>query len=129
MTRNPEVDAWFAATRQPHEPAMQRVRDIVLKTDPRISESIKWKTPTFAFEGNIASFTPAKKLVSLMVHRGSELSGKHPRLEGDGPLVRTMRFQSLDDVNLARNDIEKAVRAWIALREVDGRKSSKKSGA
>lgn len=102
---------------------MQRVRDIVLNTDPRISESIKWKTPTFAFAGNIASFSPAKKLVSLMFHRGSELPGKHPRSQGDGPLVRTMRFQSLGEVNLAKTDIEKAVRAWIALRQADGRKS------
>jgi hypothetical protein len=29
---------------------MQRVREIVLGTDPRIEESIKWSTPTFSFE-------------------------------------------------------------------------------
>ncbi len=112
-----EVDAWFKAKAHPMEPAMQRVRAIILKTDPRITESIKWKTPTFAFDGNIASFNPAKNLVSLMFHRGAELPGKHPRLEGDGPLVRTMRFTAVADVNAAGTDIRDAVRAWIALRE------------
>lgn len=38
-------------------------------------------------DGNIASFSPAKNFVSLMFHRGAELPGKHPRLEGDGQLV------------------------------------------
>lgn len=96
---------------------MQRVRDIILDTDPRITESIKWKTPTFAYKGNIASFNPAKNLVSLMFHRGAELPGTHPRLEGDGELVRTMRFTSLEDVNAAQADIEAAIHAWISLKD------------
>jgi uncharacterized protein YdhG (YjbR/CyaY superfamily) len=53
MTRNSGVDAWFAATARPLDAAMQRVRDIILTVDPRITESIKWKTPTFAYKGNI----------------------------------------------------------------------------
>jgi hypothetical protein len=32
-----------------------------LPTDGRVTESIKWKTPTFAYEGNIASFNPSAK--------------------------------------------------------------------
>ncbi|HEX6130267.1 MAG TPA: DUF1801 domain-containing protein, partial [Actinomycetota bacterium] len=76
------------------------------------TESIKWQTPTFAFEGNIASFNPSKKAISVMFHRGAEIPGRHPRLEGDGKLVRTMRFEDLDDVEARRADLEAAVRAW-----------------
>ena len=35
-----------------------------------------------------------------------------PRLEGDGRLVRTMRFADLDQVEAGRADLEAAVRAW-----------------
>jgi hypothetical protein len=61
-----------------------------------VTESIKWKTPTFAYHGNIASFNPSKRLLSIMFHRGAEIPGDHPRLEGDGKLVRTMRFAGAD---------------------------------
>jgi hypothetical protein len=47
-----------------------------------------------------------------MFHRGAEIPGKHPRLEGDGKLVRTMRFAELTEVEKGRKDLERAVRAW-----------------
>lgn len=59
---------------------------------------IKWKTPTFSYQGNIFSFNPAKNLISLLFHRGAEIPGNHPRLDGEGKLARTMRFADLDDV-------------------------------
>ena len=87
-----EVDEWFGERRHPLTDAMQLARKLILEADPRVSESIKWKTPTFAFRGNIVSFNPAKKQVSLLFHRGAEIPGEFPRLTGDGRLVRTMRF-------------------------------------
>jgi hypothetical protein len=49
---------------------MQLARKLILDADSRVIESIKWKTPTFAYQGNIVSFNPSKKFVSLMFHRG-----------------------------------------------------------
>ena len=90
-----------------------RVREFILEADARIEESVKWSTPTFAFEGNLASFQPrAKRFVSLLFHRGSEIPGDHSRLEGEGRLARTMRFDDLDDVEAGKEDLEAVVRAW-----------------
>lgn len=114
--RNPEVDAWFVEKQHPLTDAMQLARAIILDTDDRVTESIKWKTPTFAYEGNIISFNPAKKHVSLMFHRGAEIPGEHPRLEGDGKLVRTMKLRDVAEVDAARGDLEAAVRAWCESR-------------
>ncbi len=91
---------------------MQRVREIALAADPRVEESIKWQTPTYSFNGNIFSFNPAKNLVSLLFHRGAEIPGKHPLLEGDGKLARTARFVDLDDVEKKKAQLEKAIKAW-----------------
>ena len=55
-SRNPEVDRWFAAAGHPLDATMRRAREIILGADGRVRESITWKTPTFAFKGNIASF-------------------------------------------------------------------------
>ena len=112
MNRNPDVDRWFDEKAHPLDPVMRRVRDVILEADDRVTESIKWSTPTFSYEGNIASFMPSKKMVRLMFHRGSEIPGDHPRLEGDAALARTMRFTSMEDVEAARGDLAAVITAW-----------------
>jgi hypothetical protein len=112
MNRNPQVDAWLDEANHPLDATMRRARDIILGADGRVTESVKWKTPTFSYKGNIASFNPSKNLVSIMFHRGSEIPGDHRRLEGDGKLVRTMRFTDVNDLEAGRADLEAAVRAW-----------------
>jgi hypothetical protein len=116
VNRNPEVDRWFDQAGHPLDATMRRARDIILGADGRVTESIKWKTPTFAYRGNIASFNPSKHLLSIMFHRGSEIPGEHPRLEGDGRLVRTMRFADLDQLEAGRADLEAVLRAWCDWR-------------
>jgi hypothetical protein len=120
MNRNPDVDRWLDEADHPLDATLRRAREIILAADDRVTESIKWKTPTFAFKGNIASFNPSKKLVSIMFHRGAEIPGEHPRLEGDGQLVRTMRFASLEELEDGRADLEAAVRAWCDWKALSG---------
>jgi hypothetical protein len=92
---------------------MLQVRRVILASDKRVSESIKWSTPTFSYNGDIASFIPqAKSFVSLLFHRGSEIPGKHPRLEGDSRLARTMRFATPQELKSYSPDLEKVIRAW-----------------
>jgi hypothetical protein len=112
-----DVGDWFALKNHPQEAAMQRVRQVILDVDPRVTETIKWQTPTFMFEGNIASFNPAKNFVSLLFHRGSEIPGNHPRLVGDGRLARTMRFADVDEVNTAAPELQGVIRSWIEMKE------------
>jgi hypothetical protein len=116
MNTSPEVDAWFAERQHPLTDAMQLARRLILEADPRVTESIKWKTPTFDFRGNIVSFNPSKKFVSLLFHRGAEIPGDFPRLEGDGRLVRTMRFADVGEVEQAADELQAVIRAWCRSR-------------
>jgi hypothetical protein len=113
----PEVEAWLVARALPLDDAVRLVRDIVLEADPRIEECIKWSTPTYTYKGNLFSFNPAKKLVSLLFHRGAEIPGEHARLEGEGKLARTMRFADIAEVEAGRADLERVVRAWCDWRD------------
>jgi hypothetical protein len=117
MTTSAEVDAWFAERDHPLAHAMQLARRLILDADPRVTESIKWQTPTFAFKGNIVSFNPAKKQVSLLFHRGAEIPGEFPRLVGDGRLVRTMRFGDVAEVQHATDELQAVIRAWCRAHE------------
>lgn len=110
---NPEVDDWFEKSEHPQKESMMRVREIILGADARVEESIKWSAPTFSYEGNLASFQPnAKKFVSLMFHRGSEIPGDHPLLDGDAALVRIARFSDLEEIEAQRSALEAIVVAW-----------------
>jgi hypothetical protein len=114
---NPEVGAWFKDLDHPLKKPMLEVRKIIMATDRRMAETIKWKSPTFVFEGNMARIDPkAKKHVQLMFHQGASLPGKHPKLEGGGGTVRYLRFEGADDVKAKKRDLEAAVRAWIKLK-------------
>lgn len=116
MPANSDVDAWFDDYEHPAKDAMQRVRQIILEDD-RMTETIKWKSPTFMYEGNMASFNPRTKAhVSLMFHTGASIPGEFPRLEGGGDTARYMRFSSLGEVEEAADDLRAIVDAWCESR-------------
>ena len=116
MSTSAEVDVWFADYEHPEKEAMLLVREIIL-SDPRMTETIKWKSPTFMYEGNMASFNPRTKAhVSLMFHTGATIPGDHPRLEGGGDTARYMRFEDLADVEAARDEIVSVTAAWCNSR-------------
>lgn len=112
MPRNAAVDAWFAELEHPLKDAMLRVREIILE-EPRIDESIKWKTPTFSYRGNLVSFNPRSKAhVSLLFHTGASIPGVHQRLEGGGDVARYMRLADLAEIEAAADDLRSVVTAW-----------------
>lgn len=116
MNASPEVDAWFADYEHPAKDAMQRVRELVL-ADDRMFDVIKWKSPTFMYKGNMASFNPRTKAhVSLMFHAGASIPGSHPRLEGGGDTARYMKFADLAEVTEAADELNAVVAAWCDSR-------------
>ncbi len=115
--KNEEVENWFEKYEHPNKDAMLYVRDIILQTDERIKESIKWKSPTYSFMGNIASFNPrTKKHVSLMFHTGASILGNFSSLEGSGKVARYLKINSMEQANLLREEIENIVKAWILMK-------------
>ena len=128
MPKRPEVEQWLAVYDRPLKPLMLALRDIILAADARIDECIKWQTPTFIFNGNLASFNPrSKKHVSLMFHVGAMIPGAHPKLEGTGDTARFMSFPDLAAVSAARRDLVRLVRAWCDWQ--DARTPRKKEPA
>lgn len=116
MGRSAEVDAWFAEYDNPMKDVVQAVREIVLE-DERITETIKWKSPTFMYGGNMASFNPrSKQHASLMFHTGASIPGAHPRLSGGGETARYMTFADLNEVAEASDDLRAVVSAWCDSR-------------
>ena len=120
MPRSPEVDGWFADADHPMQELMLQVRDIVLE-DARITETIKWKSPTFMYEGNLASFNPRTKAhVSLMFHTGAAIPGEFTVLEGGGDTARYAKFLDAADLAAKADDLRAVVAAWCAWKDGSG---------
>ena len=67
MNINPKVDELLEKKDHPLDAEIRRVREIILGSDNRVEEAVKWSAPTFMYKGNIASFfMNTKKFVSLI---------------------------------------------------------------
>lgn len=118
MPKNPKVDAYFKKLKHPLKDEIMRVRDIILKTDRRIEEDIKWSSPTFIYKGNIASFyMNAKQLVSLMFHQGASIKDKSKLLEGDGKVSRVARFEDAKAIEKKKKALESVIKEWVSMKD------------
>jgi uncharacterized protein YdeI (YjbR/CyaY-like superfamily) len=115
---NPEVDQFLAKKNHPMTDEINAVRKIILETDDRLEEAIKWSSPTFMYKGNIASFfMNAKKFVSLMFHKGSLIKDPSGLLEGEGKEGRVARFEDMADIGQKKTALQKVFREWIRMQE------------
>lgn len=130
MPARREVDQWFAKYDNPMKEVVMAIREVILATDDRVDECIKWQAPTFTFEGNIASFFPkSKKHASLMFHQGAKIPGRHTILTGDGSTARQIKLASVSDVKAKRKQIEAVIQAWIDWKSGEGQQVTKKQAA
>src|SRR5690348_11670990 len=112
-----DVDAWMAAYDNPQKPLVEAVRRAILSADRRIGETIKWQAPTFFYKGNLASFYPRSKAhVSLLIHTGAAIRGDFPSLEGEGPMARTFKILSANDLKAKSAELQRLVKAWCDQR-------------
>lgn len=118
MNKNKAVDDYLEKKNHPMTKEIEKVREIILSTDDRIEETIKWSSPTFMYKGNIASFfMNAKKFVSLMFHKGASISDTSGLLEGDGKESRVARFQDLNDIQNKETALQNVIKEWIRIQD------------
>ncbi len=118
MTRNTDVDDWFDAYDNPMKQVVMAIRARILEAEPRLGEAIKWQAPTFIYKGNVASFFPkAKRHASLMFHKGAEISGTFPNLEGDGKEARVFKVTDMEDLEAKFDELVEIFRAWCDQKD------------
>ena len=111
---NAEIESWFKG--KPAEPTLRRVREIIMKSDPRMTEYMKYGTVQFGFEGDFANFVQHdKKTVSLMFNRGARIPGKFQHLEGTHPSARFMRFADVKEADARATELSKIAVAWCDM--------------
>ena len=115
MQTNPDVDAWFAQLEHPLRPAMQRVREIILSADARMTELVQYGTVQFVHVSGLCNFVQVKnkKQITVMFNVGGRIPGEFPHLEGPpNSYVRHMRFADQKDVEARADELRAITVAW-----------------
>ncbi len=116
--QSPEVEAWFDAYDNPQKDVLLHMREVILESDERIEESIKWKSPTFTYKGNIASFNPrSKQHASLMFHTGSSIPGEFAHLEGSGDVARYLKVEDMAQAKELDGELVAIFKAWCDMKD------------
>jgi uncharacterized protein YdeI (YjbR/CyaY-like superfamily) len=118
MGRNPRVDAFLQKKKHPLTAEIQMVREIIINTDERIEEDIKWQAPTFIYKGNMASiYMNARKFVQLQFQKGVVFQDGTGLLESNGNETRVARFMNAEDIQKKREALETVTQQWIRMRD------------
>lgn len=123
-----EVNVWMAHHDTPMQEVIERVRRIVLVSDSRIDECIRWSTPTFTYKGRaMASFYPKGSMyATLIFHKAGLLPQRFPHLEFAPRDARAMHVISIAEAELLRDEIGQIVSSWIRWSDAEALVDSSK---
>jgi hypothetical protein len=87
--RNPLVDEFMLTLEHPQKAGIERLRSGILDADPRVTEIVKWKAPTFGFAGSDRATMNlrAKTEFQLVLHRGVKRDASEFVFEDGGTLI------------------------------------------
>ncbi len=99
--RDPRVDDYLARLPAWQRATLERVRDVLHRTDPAMTETIKRTVqPYFVLDGNVAAFLAAKDHVNVFVYDGGIVPDPHGLITAghENKTARTIAFHEGDDV-------------------------------
>lgn len=89
MPKSKDVDAFIGQMEHPLKAQIEKVRRVILRANPEITEQIKWNAPSFGVGGDDRITFNLRSIdkIQLIFHRGAKVKS-----DGD--------FQFQDDVGL-----------------------------
>jgi hypothetical protein len=107
---------------------IENLRQIILSTDKKISEQIKWNNPCFYYAGEMKPFDPKeykREIIVLNLHKnrimlvwpsGAKLKINTGLLEGDYKDGRRLIIiKDWNDILSKKNELQHAIKEWISL--------------
>lgn len=100
MTASDRITAAYSKLPEDIREITARIRAIIHKASPEITENWKWG-PCFESNGIAIGLWGFKKHVTLVFYRGSEMSDKHKLFNGglENAHNRMIKFSSLKEIN------------------------------
>ncbi|WP_460693762.1 DUF1801 domain-containing protein [Mucilaginibacter puniceus] len=123
------VSDYIEKLEEPTKEIVQALRQIILSTDPEISEEIKWNAPSFYYTGEMKPFDPKEYLRYIIVmnlHKrilmvfpgGAKIDNTSGLLTGDYKDGRRLVYvETMDDVKSITPALQEAIRDWLSKVE------------
>jgi hypothetical protein len=100
--------SYFESLDEGIAPLAEELRNLILKTIPKVSESIKWGTPVYEWKGSVCAIRTGKDYVALQFGAiGISLDDPGSLLEGTGKRLRHVKVRSRSDIK------KKLFASWI----------------
>ncbi len=130
LTDSEQVSAYIQTLEPTFGGIVETLRDIILSTDPDISEEIKWNAPTFFYAGELLPSDPKeykkyiivtnflKGRILLVFPSGAKINDTTGFLEGDYKDGRRLHyFKDMEDVLAHKNALQNVIKEWLKLVE------------
>ena len=116
--QTPQVNEFMDNLDHPFKAEVQMLREIIKNVNKDITEQIKWKAPTFSYEGEyLVTFNLWEKgRIHLVFHNPMISKVKSSLLEGDYDHRRMAYFADPNEIQAKRKDLEKALKDLIRLQ-------------
>jgi hypothetical protein len=122
-----QVDQYLRRLKHPLAAVVQKLRQIILKTDTSIGEEIKWNAPAFFYTGELEPFDPKdykrhlvvfnlfkKDCIRLVFWRGAAADDESGFLEGDYSDGRRLAFfHSEKDVQTRKKKLQDTLKRQL----------------
>lgn len=101
---------------------LARLRQIILKADPDLTEEWKWGTPVWSRKGNVVAVSAFKDHVKINFFKGAALSDPHGLFNAglDAKAMRSIDLFEGDKIN--ETALKELVREAVALNTAGGKK-------
>lgn len=119
MKKKETVDEFMEKLDHPLKDEVQVVRNIIRNVDPGISEEIKWRAPSYSYQGDyLVTFNLwEQKRIHLVFHNPEIVKVKSKLLEGNYEDRRMAYFTGMQDILAKKPLLEKALRDLIKLQK------------
>ena len=124
-----KVDEYMRGLKHPLSEVVEALRQIILATDPKIGEEVKWNAPAFFYTGEMELFDPKefkrhlvvfnlfkKDCIRLVFWGGGKVDDRSGFLEGDyADRRRLAMFYSMEDAEAKRTKLQTVVRRQLEM--------------
>ena len=129
LTGSEAVSAYIAQLDETVGPIVEKLRQIIMNTDPDISEEIKWNAPSFYYTGEMQPFDPKEykrhiivmnlhKRIMMVFPSGAKIDNANGLLTGDYADGRRLLYiAGMDEVLQKEQALRDAVKDWISKVE------------
>lgn len=114
MTDTEKVNQFLKKLEHPLKEEIRLVREVILGSDFKLQERVKWNAPSFYYKKDLVTFNPRnQKVVQLVFHHESIVQIQSDILEGDYKDRRLMHFKDKSDIRAKEKELTKIMHQLV----------------